>query len=696
MATNSNTLPQGFSVYQPALGAQLQFFPAIGTRELDELVNAYIPGPASTQEKRATISLNYLEYAHLTGQTYKFYPVYTLSASVESPVGASPLQDSGYGSFNTSPVTSNWDWTHVNTASSRRSSPKSTASQQPTDFSNLPGMKIMTKDGRDVTNSASRGSKTKEQRDHAHLMRIIKACESCKKKKIRCDPSHKKRGVSSTAAQPAKVTKKTKTLIPEIKAPAVTPGAFAGQVTVPELDFPTNSENLSASAGEESDMWEQFIQYPAVDDSYDFFNDPEGYFSPQSSSSVSEYSAKLATPTTDEDILRRPRGTADVEIAELGDSAAYLPFNQVDANHDYVDFNLYSPESSFSEDERMVPIQVSKQSVSQPRSPAPNPLPPLNSSGLSNPGDEYGDGQLTDDLFGGQLVPGSSAPQHLATHDQLGQQDVYRDRAAGSEYLTAVAPTFSLSSDLLSTTDTSLHYSPVAAPDTQSSVETLLSTNSNVTISRDIIESRGVTTTGPSDSRLAENATIQSHSQPIEITATQQSSQSSATVAAQTETQLTEITSALPVRRPMEILSTSRLPAYHTVDAPDALDQMDSRDAEIHNVAADISQASPMPVAGPHASRGLTSMARQPELESIATFAAMLIAPTVWSYAFQLLANIGDCSEQWKRSSAQTQRKVGHFTSNLEMITTKLRNTTLGGKTSVSQTLSMRPSLITV
>ena len=715
MATNSNTLPQGFSVYQPALGAQLQFFPAIGTRELDELVNAYIPGPASTQEKRATISLNYLEYAHLTGQTYKFYPVYTLSASVESPLGASPLQDSGYGSFNTSPVTSNWDWTHVNTASSRRSSPKSTASQQPTDFSNLPGMKIMTKDGRDVTNSASRGSKTKEQRDHAHLMRIIKACESCKKKKIRCDPSHKKRGVSSTAAQPAKVTKKTKTLIPEIKAPAAAPGAFAGQVTVPELEFPTNPETLSASGGSESDMWEQFIQYPAVDDSYDFFNDPEGYFSPQSSSSVSEYSAKLATPTTEEDILRRPRGETDVEIAELGDSAAYLPFNQVDANHDYVDFNLYSPESSFSEDERMVPIQVSKQSVSQPRSPAPNPLLPRDSSGLSSPGDESGDGQLTDNLYGGQLVPGSPAPQHLATHDQLGQQDVYRDPTAGLEHLTAVAPTSSLSSDLLSTTDSSLHYSPVVVPSTQSSVEALVSTNSNVrislvlssllerqltwekvTISRNIIEARGVTTTGSSDLRLAENATTHSPSQPIEITATQQNSRSSATVAAQPESQLTEITSALPVHRPMETLSTSRLPAYHTVDAQDALDQMDSRDAEIHNVAADISQVSPMAVAGLDASRNLTSMTRQPELESIAAFAAMLIAPTVWSYAFQLLANIGDCSEQWRRSSVQIQRKIDHFTSNLGMITTKLRNTTLGGKTPVSRMCSMRASLITV
>jgi hypothetical protein len=49
----------------------------------------------------------------------------------------------------------------------------------------LPGFSIMTKDGIDVTNSAGRGTKTKEQREHAHLMRIMKACDACKKKKIR-------------------------------------------------------------------------------------------------------------------------------------------------------------------------------------------------------------------------------------------------------------------------------------------------------------------------------------------------------------------------------------------------------------------------------------------------------------------------------------------------------------------------------
>jgi len=49
----------------------------------------------------------------------------------------------------------------------------------------LPGFSIMTKDGVDVTNSAGRGTKTKEQREHAHLMRIMKACEDCKRKKVR-------------------------------------------------------------------------------------------------------------------------------------------------------------------------------------------------------------------------------------------------------------------------------------------------------------------------------------------------------------------------------------------------------------------------------------------------------------------------------------------------------------------------------
>ncbi|KAG8671860.1 hypothetical protein FPOAC2_05221 [Fusarium poae] len=694
MATNSNTLPQGFSVFQPALGAQLQFFPTIGSRELDELVNAYIPGPASTQEKRATISLDYFEYAHLTGQTFKFYPVYTLSASVESPAGASPLQDSGYGSFNTSPVTSNWDWSHVNTTSSRRSSPKSTASQQPADFSNLPGMKIMTKDGRDVTNSASRGSKTKEQRDHAHLMRIIKACESCKKKKIRCDPSHKKRGVTSTVAQPAKVTKKTKALTSEAKVSVVAHDAFAGQMTTPELDFSVNLDNLTVSVEPESDAWEQFIQYPAADDNYDFFNDPEGYFSPQSSSSASDYSAKPVTPTAGEDLLRRPRGTADVGIADLGDSAAHLPFNQVDVNHDYVDFNLYSPESSFSEDERMVPIQVSKQSVSRPKSPAPNQLPPRDfSNGLSSRGDELGDNQLTHNILGGQLAVPTSAPQHLFTNGQVGREDVYGDSGAGFEYRDAIVQTASLGSDLLDTSTSLHHSSPVVAPTAQSSVDTVLSTNSNVTISRDIIEARGMTTIGSPDHLLSENATPQAAPHLTEIVLTQQNSQTPAAVAAHANSQLSEIAHALPVCQSTETGSTATQSDCHDVSAESELSQSDSRDAEIHNVVGDIFQ--PFAAVDPSL-HCPTSTIRQPGLETLAPLTVMLIASAVWSFVHQMFVNRDECWEQRTSSSVHSKRKANQMTSKIGRVVSKLQSTFSNSTTPVGRTISMGRSLIAV
>ncbi|KAM5347159.1 hypothetical protein ACJ41O_010164 [Fusarium nematophilum] len=450
MAVNSQTssLPQGFSVFQPTLGSQLQFFPAVGTRELDELVNAYIPGPASAQEKRATISLDFFEYAHLTGQTFKFYPVYSMTASVESPATASPLQDSGYGSsFNASPVMSNWDWSQVNaaaTSTSRRQSPKTASSQtassrhHATDFSHIPGMKIMTKDGRDVTNSASRGSKTKEQRDHAHLMRIIKACDSCRRKKIRCDPSHKKRA----AAQPAsKAAKKAKAVAPEPRAaPVVSQDEFTASIAFPaDQSFSaTELDTLTASIPTACQPWEEFIQYPPVDD-YDFFYDPEGYLSPQSSSSLSAYSTKPVTPTSQQDLLD-PYAAGLAEAAVPGTS---LPFDQIDSVHDYVDFNLFSPESSFSEDDRMVPIELSRQSVSQPRSPPPNPFPCAEPSG----GLEGRGGELAGDLLDAQFAPGSSVPQRL-WDGEMATGGTYRDPGAGQDYYSpsSSAP----SSDVLS------------------------------------------------------------------------------------------------------------------------------------------------------------------------------------------------------------------------------------------------------
>ncbi|KAF5001255.1 hypothetical protein FGRMN_1155 [Fusarium graminum] len=672
MASNSNTLPQGFSVFQPALGAQLQFFPSVGTRELDELVNAYIPGPASTQEKRTSISLDYFEYAHLTGQTFKFYPVYTLAATVESPVTASPLQDSGYGSsFNTSPATSNWDWSHVNTTtSSRRSSPKSTSSHQLADFSNLPGMKIMTKDGRDVTNSASRGSKTKEQRDHAHLMRIIKACESCKKKKIRCDPSHKKRGVSSTSAQPAKVTKKTKAAAPEAKiAPVVVQEAVAPQIGFSEQDL-LDLDNFAASGEPGNELWEQFIQFPAVDDSYDFFNDPDGYLSPQSSSTLSEYSTKPATPTTETDLHRRRSVAAEVEIAELTDPATYLPFNQAEVNHDYVDFNLYSPESSFSEDERMVLIELSKQSVSQPRSPAPNPLPPIETSG----GLSSHDGELIGDQSGTQPVDASSAPQQLLF--TLGQpdRDVCHDSGAGLEYYSSSSSP-SLDSDVLGMNASSQGDSWTFVSDLQSSVDASQPTNSNVTISHDTIEAHGPTTL-QSDSRLTESHTT--------------------TPLTQLDAQAIDMITMLPDSRSTGTqLADVRL-AHHHVNAQGGLQQPDSGDVEIHNVAGDMSQRSLTRTLLTSAAISLASNYRQQTMGLFMSIAMVLIALIVWPYANRQLVRMDKSREQPASTLAQSEQKTNGFMPGIGANVTRLQSKIMGGKKSSGRMISMCRSLIAI
>ncbi|KAL6856646.1 hypothetical protein J3F83DRAFT_752298 [Trichoderma novae-zelandiae] len=395
MASQS-PLPQGFSVYQPQLGAQLQFFPALGTQELDDLINAYVPGSTPLKEKRATVSLDFLEHSQLTGQTFKFYPVYYSS----SPVVASPVNSIAASSFsNTSPANSALDWSQASASpsvSSRSSISKSrkasksgglVARYSAVDLSHLPGMKIMTKDGQDITDSASRGSKTKEQRDHAHLMRIIKACDSCRRKKIRCDPDHKKRAASQTQPQSAaKPAKKARTASPAAATPTPASSTSTPQKTVPaaaatsRLDdnppipmsllgidptFTFTGLDVLESTDQMFDSWEEFVQYPPadVDDSYDFFLDPEGYFSSQSSASSSSASPpKAFTPASQQDV-QAVSGLEEREGLSSQSTSPQLPFLQdshATSTGSYTDFNLFSPSSSFSEDERMVPISSTR------------------------------------------------------------------------------------------------------------------------------------------------------------------------------------------------------------------------------------------------------------------------------------------------------------------------------------------------
>ncbi|VUC35299.1 unnamed protein product [Clonostachys rosea] len=369
------SVPQGFSVYQPMLGAPLQFFPALGTKHLDDLMDAYFPGPASIKEKRATISLDFLDHIQRTGETFKFYTVAGPVASPESPASVST------SSLNVSPVTSNWDWSSINGSStpqtSRKASTASSRQQQPAgDFSHMPGMKIMTKEGLDVTNSASRGSKTKEQRDHAHLMRIIKACDSCRKKKVRCDPSHKKRGGASPVAAPstAKVVKKTKATRPEPTVAKALPMAMESvPPPAPSIDFDfsltSDLDTLMPLDLAQQQPWEDFIQYPLeeLDDNYDFFFDPEGYISSESASFSTPESQPIRNSISPNSIHENVvsglqeayAGTDYFTVDQHAVNATPAGDFNIPVNTDYSDFNLFSPQSTFSEDDRMLSVASS-------------------------------------------------------------------------------------------------------------------------------------------------------------------------------------------------------------------------------------------------------------------------------------------------------------------------------------------------
>ncbi|KAK3897481.1 hypothetical protein C8A05DRAFT_38965 [Staphylotrichum tortipilum] len=363
----------GFSVCQPALGASLQWLPAIGTAELDDMINAFLPGPASIQDKRAHISMDFFEYYRQTGENFKFYPV---AAGSFTPATASPatpaLFDAAFAapSFsNQSPVLSDQgSWTQSpapRSSVSKKSSASSSSRQQQTavDFASHPGMRILTKDGRDVTNSASRGCKTKEQRDHAHLMRIIKACDACRKKKTRCDPSHRKRVGSAAQAEPKPAKKPRKADESPPVAVVDAPTEFAvGDAFAPEaLAFPSFETTYPEASFEE--FWNDFTtleQDPVAvaadfsfnDFVFDSFTNPQTFFSPSEGSSATSPSQVLTPSLVD----ASPLSASDLGVVDVAGDAVLqdmaVPYLTPGVAHgtNYVDFNLYSPGPEVYED----------------------------------------------------------------------------------------------------------------------------------------------------------------------------------------------------------------------------------------------------------------------------------------------------------------------------------------------------------
>ncbi|KAL2259846.1 hypothetical protein VTK26DRAFT_6327 [Humicola hyalothermophila] len=393
----------GFSVCQPALGAALQWLPAIGTPELDDMIHAFLPGPASIQDKRAHISMDFFEYSRQTGENFKFYPVPSAAftpataspASFTSGLNHSPVL-SDHGSWTQSPATFVPSPVDVRTKPRASVSKKSSASssrQHANDFANHPGMRILTKDGRDVTNSASRGCKTKEQRDHAHLMRIIKACDSCRRKKVRCDPSHKKRSASQaspsqTELKPAKKPKKTE------EPPRVAVAGSADEFLVADaLDAPETTLSFPTFEPQEfEEFWNDFItfdpqptavhQHMSNDFLFDGSIDSVDSFS-SSTGSSSASPSQVFTPTTSAVSRTSPSLSSDVAVDVAADAECSLhnptvPYLNPGVAHgtNYVDFNLFSPSpDSFDDDSALQMIDLASEqhqhiSISTTASPA--------------------------------------------------------------------------------------------------------------------------------------------------------------------------------------------------------------------------------------------------------------------------------------------------------------------------------------
>jgi hypothetical protein len=158
---------QFFTITQTALGSPLQFEPAVGSKELDSMIHSYLPGPGSISQKRGRVVVDFLDSIERLGFPHPvclryFVPTVPMSQSASPASTPADVKTS-------TPL--------------KRQREEST--EPASDARRLPGFSILTKDGVDITEYASRGPKTKEQREHAALMRKLKACAACKRSKQR-------------------------------------------------------------------------------------------------------------------------------------------------------------------------------------------------------------------------------------------------------------------------------------------------------------------------------------------------------------------------------------------------------------------------------------------------------------------------------------------------------------------------------
>jgi hypothetical protein len=187
---NHKEQSSSFTITQIALGSPLQFEPALGSKDLDNLINNYVPGSAMPQQKRAQVVLEFLNsidalsYTHPVSIRYRVPQILTPKMMPRHSSMPSMTTPSSGARYDSSTVKEETISTSKSTGSLKRSR-EEVAPSNASSVKRLPGFSIMTKDGIDITDIASRGPKTKEQRDHAALMRKLKACAACKRSKQR-------------------------------------------------------------------------------------------------------------------------------------------------------------------------------------------------------------------------------------------------------------------------------------------------------------------------------------------------------------------------------------------------------------------------------------------------------------------------------------------------------------------------------
>ncbi|KFZ14586.1 hypothetical protein V501_03164 [Pseudogymnoascus sp. VKM F-4519 (FW-2642)] len=183
---------QIFTITQLELGSPLIWEPAVGTVEHDRLVDAYIPGPANLQQKRATIALDFFDTAAASTMPAPFCRTYLVATSTPE-FAAKPYSPAFAPTTSFSPSTSSTfsaSTSSLSSKSSKRSISSLSSAASASPAKRLPGFSIMTADGVDITNNQSRGPKTKAQREQAAKMRKLGACPACKRSKQKCEPSH--------------------------------------------------------------------------------------------------------------------------------------------------------------------------------------------------------------------------------------------------------------------------------------------------------------------------------------------------------------------------------------------------------------------------------------------------------------------------------------------------------------------------